>query len=80
MQAFVPWSGDERVTLEIVEVALEERVLVQTAGGHPTKVRMLPPLNVTKAELTDGFEALERALVRVARRNALPIFDAAPGR
>ena len=80
MQAFVPWSGDERVTLEIVEAALEEGVLVQTAGGHPTKIRMLPPLNVTKAELADGFRALERALVRVARRHALPISDVAPGR
>lgn len=77
MQAFVPWRGDAATTQEIVEVAAEEGVLVQTAGGNPTKIRMLPPLNVTREELEDGFAALERALARVARRHDLPVFDAA---
>jgi len=47
-------------------------VLLQTAGGAPTKIRMLPPLNVTDAELDDAFAALERALVRVAELRSLP--------
>ena len=80
MQAFVPWDGDAKTTLELVEVAAEEGVLVQPAGGVPMKIRLLPPLNLTKEELEDGFACLERALVRVARRHGLPIFDVAPGR
>ncbi|MCR9095922.1 MAG: aminotransferase class III-fold pyridoxal phosphate-dependent enzyme [bacterium] len=80
MQAFVPWEGDAKVTTELVEIAAEEGALVQTAGGDPMKIRLLPPLNLTEAELEDGFAALERALVRVARRHGLPIFDVAPSR
>ena len=80
MQAFVPWEGDAKVTTELVEIAAEEGALVQTAGGDPMKIRLLPPLNLTRAELEDGFAALERALVRVARRHGLPIFDVAPSR
>ncbi|MEM9173621.1 MAG: aminotransferase class III-fold pyridoxal phosphate-dependent enzyme [Myxococcota bacterium] len=80
MQAFVPWDGDATLTNEIVAVAVEEGVLVQTAGGNPTKIRLLPPLNVTEEELAQGFAALERALVRVARRHALPLFDVATPR
>jgi len=72
MQAFVPWSGEADTTNKIVEVALEEGVLLQTAGGAPTKIRMLPPLNVTDAELDDAFAALERALLRVAKLRPLP--------
>jgi len=72
MQAFVTWSGEVDTTNKIVEVALEEGVLLQTAGGAPTKIRILPPLNVTDAELDDAFAALERALLRVAKLRPLP--------
>ena len=80
MRAFVPWNGEAATTMEIIEVAAEEGVWVQPAGSDPTKIRLLPPLNLTKEELADGFAALERALIRVARRHGLPVFDVAPGR
>jgi 4-aminobutyrate aminotransferase-like enzyme len=73
MQAFVAWQGDPRITAEIVETCLEEGALFQTAGSTPMKIRLLPPLCLTDAELEAGFASLERALRRVATRHDLPI-------
>jgi 4-aminobutyrate aminotransferase-like enzyme len=65
MQAFVPWAGEAGRVAELIETCLEEGVLFQPAGGSPTKVRLLPPLNLTSEELEEAFAALERALRRV---------------
>lgn len=73
MQAFVAWSGDPATTAAIVLAALEEGVLLQTAGASPMKIRLLPPLNLTDEEIDAGFAAIERALRRIARERALPI-------
>jgi len=73
MQAFVAWDGDAGIAAQLVEVCLEEGVLFQLAGSSPTKVRLLPPLCLTNAELDTGFESLERALRRVAAHHGLPI-------
>ena len=62
MQAFVAWDGDAERTAAIIEAALEEGVLVQPAGSAPTKIRLLPPLNLTDEELDSGFAAIERAM------------------
>jgi 4-aminobutyrate aminotransferase-like enzyme len=67
MQAFVAWTGDPEITRLLVDTCLDEGVLFQTAGSDPMKVRLLPPLSLTEAELDAGFAALERALRRVAR-------------
>ena len=77
MKAFVAWDGDAEIAQEIVETSLEEGVMFQTAGGDPTKIRLLPPLTLEDDELADGFDALERALRRVAARRGLPIDDRA---
>jgi acetylornithine/N-succinyldiaminopimelate aminotransferase len=73
MQAFVAWDGDPAITAELVETCLEEGVLFQPAGSSPMKVRLLPPLCLTDAELDAGFASLERALLRVAQRHGLEI-------
>jgi 4-aminobutyrate aminotransferase-like enzyme len=69
MQAFVPWEGDPHQVAELIESCLEEGVLFQPAGSTPTKVRMLPPLNLTDDELEFAFAALERGIRRVASRH-----------
>jgi len=75
MQAFTAWNGGPDIATAIVEVALEEGALLQTAGSSPMKIRLLPPLNLTADELTRGFAAIERALRRVATRFNLPVGD-----
>lgn len=65
MQAFIPFGGHPETTQRLVEVCLEEGLLLQTAGRDPLKLRLLPPLNLTPAELNSAFAALERALLRV---------------
>ena len=71
MQGFIIWDGNPAIASELIEVALEEGVLFQTAGKDPMKIRMLPPLNLSDEELTNGFEGLERALRRVGLRHGL---------
>jgi acetylornithine aminotransferase len=66
MQAFVPWDGEPRRVADLIEACLEEGVLFQPAGAQPSKVRMLPPLNLTEEELEEAFAALERGSRRVA--------------
>jgi 4-aminobutyrate aminotransferase-like enzyme len=73
MQAFVAWDGNAEMTADIVSTCLEEGVLFQTAGSSPMKIRLLPPLCLTKTELETGFASLERALRRVAARFDLAI-------
>jgi 4-aminobutyrate aminotransferase-like enzyme len=66
MQAFVPWKGESHQVADLIEACLEEGVLFQPAGAQPTKVRMLPPLNLKDEELEEAFAALERGARRVA--------------
>jgi acetylornithine/N-succinyldiaminopimelate aminotransferase len=50
---------------DVVKAANAEKLLLVGAGDNT--VRVLPPLNVTDAELADGVERLSRALTRVAK-------------
>ena len=50
---------------DVVKAAVAERLLLVGAGDNV--VRVLPPLNVTDAELADGVERLSRALTRVSK-------------
>ena len=53
-----------------LRAALAEGLLLFSAGGKPAKLRLLPPVNTTNAELVQGFEKLGRALRRVAQERA----------
>ncbi len=66
MQAFVPWQGEADRVSELIAICLEEGVLFQPTGSGPTKLRMLPPLNLTDEELDCAFASLERAIRRVS--------------
>ncbi len=66
MQAFVPWQGEADRVSELIAICLQEGVLFQPTGSGPTKLRMLPPLNLTDEELDCAFASLERAIRRVS--------------
>jgi acetylornithine/N-succinyldiaminopimelate aminotransferase len=72
MQAFVPWHGSPEIAEAVVQASFEEGLILLTAGKSPTKVRMLPPLNVTDEELEAAFGVLEKAMRRVAEERELP--------
>ena len=50
---------------EIVNAALEEKLLLVGAGDNT--MRVIPPLNVSEADISDGIERLSRALARVRK-------------
>jgi 4-aminobutyrate aminotransferase-like enzyme len=72
MHSFVPFDGSADVVREVLHTAFDEGLLVFSAGSHPSRVRMLLPVNVTDEELESGFTVLEKALVRVAESQGLP--------
>jgi acetylornithine/N-succinyldiaminopimelate aminotransferase len=73
MQAFVPFDGSEEIVLAIVHAAFEEGLMVFGAGSHPSKIRMLLPVNTTDEELEAGFTIFEKAIRRVAEERDLLI-------
>ena len=50
----------------MLRAAWDEGLIVFTAGAHPTRIRLLLPVNTTDEELEAGFAMLEKALRRVA--------------
>ena len=71
MQAFVPFHGSPEVARKVLDACFEQGLIVLTAGTNPTKIRMLPPVNVTDEELEAAFSVLEKALLQVAEELAL---------
>lgn len=72
MHAFVPFDGKADVTDAVLRAAWDEGLLVFTAGSHPTRIRLLLPVNTTDEELEAGFAMLEKALRRVAGERGIP--------
>lgn len=66
MQAFTVFDGSPGVTRKVLDACFEEGLILLTAGSAPTRLRMLPPVNVTDEELEAAFGVLEKALRRVA--------------
>jgi acetylornithine/N-succinyldiaminopimelate aminotransferase len=66
MQAFTAFDGSPEVARKVLEACFSEGLILLTAGSNPTKLRMLPPVNVTDEELEAAFAVLEKALRRVA--------------
>jgi len=66
MWAFTAFDGGSAAVDGVIRAALEEGLLVFSAGAQPSRVRLLLPVNTSDAELAEGFAALERALRRVA--------------
>ena len=51
--------------LELVKAAIQEKLL--TVGAGDNTVRVIPPLNVSESEISDGVERLSRALAKVRK-------------
>jgi 4-aminobutyrate aminotransferase-like enzyme len=66
MWAYTAFDGSAAAVDAVIRAALDEGLLLFSAGAQPTRVRLLLPVNTSDAELARGFEALERALRRVA--------------
>jgi acetylornithine aminotransferase len=66
MWAFTPFDGSPARADAVMRAALEEGLLLFTAGEKPTRIRLLLPVNTANGELALGFERLGRALARVA--------------
>jgi acetylornithine/N-succinyldiaminopimelate aminotransferase len=49
---------------DVLKACTAEKLLAVTAGENV--LRLLPPLNITDAELTEGIARLSRALRRVS--------------
>jgi acetylornithine/N-succinyldiaminopimelate aminotransferase len=66
MWAFMPFDGSSAKVDAVIRAALEEGLLLFSAGAKPAKLRLLLPVNTSNAELALGFEKLGKALRRVA--------------
>ena len=53
---------DGKAVGEILDYALEEGVLFYLCGNEGEVIRMIPPLTVTKEQIDDGLQMLERAI------------------
>jgi 4-aminobutyrate aminotransferase-like enzyme len=71
MHAFVPFDGKAEVADAVMRAAFEEGLVVFTGGSHPSRIRLLLPVNTTDEELEAGFAMLEKALRRVAAERGL---------
>jgi 4-aminobutyrate aminotransferase-like enzyme len=65
MQAFVPFDGSPEVVKTILHRCFDAGLILLSAGSNPSKVRMLPPLNVCDEELESAFTILEKVLLSV---------------
>jgi 4-aminobutyrate aminotransferase-like enzyme len=72
MWAFTAFDGSQAAVDAVIRAALEEGLLVFSAGARPSRVRLLLPVNTTDAEFADGMARLERALRRVAPWRGAP--------
>jgi len=72
MQAFVAFDGSAELAMDVLRTAFAEGLLLLHAGSEPTKIRLLPPLDLTDEELEAAFSILEKALLQVAERRGLP--------
>ena len=55
---------DGKAVGQILDYALEEGVLFYLCGNEGEVIRMIPPLTITKEQIDDGLQMLERAIQR----------------
>ena len=56
---------DEKKLEEIIKTALKNRILVLKSGKNI--IRFLPPLNISKKEMKQGFKRFENALIEIKK-------------
>jgi acetylornithine aminotransferase/acetylornithine/N-succinyldiaminopimelate aminotransferase len=62
---------DAEVSSDVVRACLEEGLLLNPVT--PTAIRFMPPLILTKADVDEGIEKLERGMQRVLERSAAKV-------
>jgi len=65
MHAFVAFDGSAELARRVLRAAYDGGLILLSAGTDPTRIRMLPPVNVTDEELEACFGILEKALRQV---------------
>jgi 4-aminobutyrate aminotransferase-like enzyme len=70
MWSFTPFDGSPAAVDAVIRAALDEGLLLFSAGTDPARLRILLPVNVTNRELALGFERLGKALQRAGRARA----------
>ena len=54
---------------KILDYSLEEGVLFYLCGNVGEVIRMIPPLTVTKEQIDDGLQMLEKAILKYMNEN-----------
>ncbi|MFM7401729.1 MAG: aminotransferase class III-fold pyridoxal phosphate-dependent enzyme, partial [Bacteroidota bacterium] len=62
---------DPDLTLEIIRDAVSNGILLIRAGLYSNCIRLLPPLVITRNQLTEGLSVLEAAIRRAHEKRGL---------
>lgn len=62
-------TPDEESVKKIVEVARDSGLILLSTGTYGNVIRLLPPLNMSDAELNEGLEKLEHAITQVLAKH-----------
>src|SRR5690606_11088603 len=60
---------DGEAVKKILDYSLEEGVLFYLCGNVGEVIRMIPPLTVTKEQIDDGLQMLEKAILKYMNEN-----------
>lgn len=61
-------TPDEESVKKIVEVARDSGLILLSTGTYSNVIRLLPPINMSDAELNEGMEKLEAAITQVLEK------------
>ena len=64
-------TPDEENVKKIVEVARESGLILLSTGTYSNVIRLLPPLNMSDAEMNEGLEKLEAAITFVLEKTTV---------
>ena len=59
-------TPDKELQKKIRQVCLDSGLVVLSCGAHDNVLRLVPPLNISQAELDEGWEILNGAFQEVA--------------
>jgi diaminobutyrate-2-oxoglutarate transaminase len=65
--------GDGEVARKIIQHGFDHGLIIETAGASDQVVKLLPPLTITKKQLTRGLDLLEKAFEAVLPAPAVPL-------
>ncbi|MDV2685757.1 aspartate aminotransferase family protein [Alkalihalophilus lindianensis] len=66
-------KADGEAVLRILDLALKEGVLFYLCGNEGEVIRMIPPLSVTKQQVDEGLNMLEKAIVTYLEEKHQPL-------